>query len=125
MDWIIPLLVIDRVPRSQRAAIAEQLLPVALPGPSSQRLVVAAIAAEQQAKRQAVVERNMVREAVTAANIKDADELATRCPELFQAFTRLPPDAQAEIFPVEDSTAKLPVAKPTTAKPTPGRPTAT
>ena len=32
MDWIIPLLMIEQVPRSQRAAVAEQLLPAALPG---------------------------------------------------------------------------------------------
>lgn len=115
MDWIIPLLVIDRVPRSQRAAIAEQLLPVALPGPSSQRLAVAAITAEQQARRQTLVERNMVEEAVKAAEIPNASELAKRCPELHRAFTRLPPDLQAQIF---DSNA----GKPALAKATAGKP---
>jgi hypothetical protein len=112
MDWIIPLLVIDKVPRSQRAAVAEQLLPVALPGSSSQRLAIAAITAEQQVKRQTLVERNMVEEAVKAAAIPNADELAKRCPEIHRAFTRLPPELQAQIF---DSNA----GKTTGLKPTP------
>jgi hypothetical protein len=123
MDWIIPLLVIDGVPRLQRAAIAEQLLTVALPGPSSQRLAVAAIAAEQQAKRQIVVERNMVQEAVRAAHIRDPQMLEQECPELSRAFTALPPDVQAEI--IFDTTAKPAAAKPALARSTSEKPTAT
>jgi hypothetical protein len=98
MDWIIPLLMIEQVPRSQRAAVAEQLLPAALPGSSSQRLAIAAITAEQQIKRQTGIERNMISEAVKAAAIPTADELAKRCPEIHRAFTRLPPELQANIF---------------------------
>lgn len=97
MDWIIPLLVIDKVPRSQRAAVAEQLLPVALPGPSSQRLAFAAINAEQQARRQVAVDRGLVEEAVRAMNIADAAELA-KLPEHHRAFNRLPPEVQAQVF---------------------------
>ena len=96
MDWIIPLLMIEQVPRSQRAAVAEQLLPAALPGSSSQRLAIAAITAEQQIKRQTGIERNMISEAVKAAAIPTADELAKRCPEIYKAFTRLPPELQAK-----------------------------
>jgi len=114
MDWIIPLLVIDKVPRSQRAAVAEQLLPVALPGSSSQRLAVAAITAEQNVKRQTLVERNMVDEAVRAAEISTAAELARQCPEIHRAFTRLPPELQAQIF---DSNAGRTGHKPAAAKP--------
>jgi hypothetical protein len=110
MDWIIPLLVIDQASRSQRAAIAEQLLPLALPGPSSQRLAMAAMAAEQQAKRQALADRNMVQEAVSASHIEDAADLANKCPELYRAFTRLTPEVQAEIFPAKDWTAKTAAA---------------
>lgn len=121
MDWIIPLLVIDKVPRSQRAAVAEQLLPAALPGSSSQRLAVAAITAEQQVKRQIGIERNMISEAVKAAGIQSADELAKRCPEIHRAFTRLPPELQANIFePVGAETGLKPAAKPRLAHP-PGR----
>jgi hypothetical protein len=98
MDWIIPLLMIEQVPRSQRAAVAEQLLPVALPGSSSQRLAFAAITAEQQVKRQIGIDRSMISEAVKAAAIPTADELAKRCPEIHRAFTRLPPELQANIF---------------------------
>ena len=39
----------------------------------------------------------MISEAVKAANIPSADELARRCPEIYKAFTRLPPDLQAQI----------------------------
>ena len=98
MDWIIPLLMIEQVPRSQRAAVAEQLLPAALPGSSSQRLAIAAITAEQQVKRQIGIDRNMISEAVKAAAIPSADELAKRCPEIHRAFTRLPPELQAQII---------------------------
>lgn len=114
MDWIIPLLVIDKVPRSQRAAVAEQLLPVALPGSSSQRLAVAAITAEQQVKRQTTAERNMVEEAVKAAGIESATELASSCPELHRAFTRLPPELQAQIF--DSNSGKTGVSKATHSK---------
>lgn len=122
MDWIIPLLVIDKVPRSQRAAVAEQLLPAALPGSSSQRLAVAAITAEQQVKRQTGIERNMVSEAVKAAGIPNAEELAKRCPEIHRAFTRLPPDLQAGIFePAGAETGLKPAGKPRLAHPPGGR----
>lgn len=115
MDWIIPLLVIDKVPRSQRAAVAEQLLPVALPGSSSQRLAVAAITAEQNVKRQIAIERNMVEEAVKAAEIPNAAELAKQCPEIHRAFTRLPPDLQAQIF--DNNAGKPGLAKTAHGKP--------
>lgn len=122
MDWIIPLLMIEQVPRSQRAAVAEQLLPVALPGSSSQRLAVAAITAEQQVKRQIGIDRNMIGEAVKAAGIASADELAKRCPEIHRTFTRLPPDLQAQIFePSGAETGVKPTGKPRLAHPPGGR----
>lgn len=99
MDWIILLLMLDRVPRGQRATFTEQLLPAILPGPAAQRLAVAAIAAEQQGRRQTVVEKNIVVEAVTLGGLKDAATLEKACPEIHRAFTRLPPDEQAGIFP--------------------------
>ena len=122
MDWIIPLLMIEQVPRSQRAAVAEQLLPAALPGSSSQRLAIAAITAEQQIKRQTGIERNMISEAVKAAAIPTADELAKRCPEIYKAFTRLPPELQANIFePIGSETGSKPAHKPRLAHPPGGR----
>jgi hypothetical protein len=127
MDWIIPLLVIDKIPRSQRAAVAEQLFPAALPGSSSQRLAVAAITAEQQVKRQIRIERTIVEEAVREAAIPSAAELARRCPEIHRAFTRLPPEQQSQIFEstaasVESTAAKTglkPASKPRLAHPRP------
>src|SRR5262245_66532884 len=97
MDWIIPLLMIEQVPRSQRAAVAEQLLPAALPGPSSQRLAFAAITAEQQVKRQIGIDRSMISEAVKAAAILSAEEMGKRCPEIHMAINRMPPDLQDPI----------------------------
>lgn len=114
-NLIIPLMVISKLQPSQRAAVAEQLLPVALPGPSSQRLAVAAITAEQQVKRQTLVERNMVEEAVNAAHIPNAEALASSCPELHRAFTRLPPDLQTQIF--SSNAGKSGPTKATPAKP--------
>lgn len=123
MDWIIPLLMIEQVPRSQRAAVAEQLLPAALPGSSSQRLAIAAVTAEQQVKRQIGIDRNMISEAVKAAAIPSADELAKRCPEIHRAFTRLPPDLQAQIVfePVGPETGLKAAHKPRLAHPPGGR----
>ena len=123
MDWIIPLLMIEQVPRSQRAAVAQQLLPAALPGPSSQRLAIAAITAEQQVKRQIGIDRNMISEAVKAAAIPTADELAKRCPEIHRAFTRLPPELQAQIVfePTGQEHGLKPAPKPRLAHPPGGR----
>lgn len=119
MDWIIPLLMIEQVPRSQRAAVAEQLLPAALPGSSSQRLAIAAITAEQQVQRQIGIDRNMISEAVKAAAIPSADELAKRCPEIHRAFTRLPPELQAQIVfePTGQEHGLKPAPKPRLAHP--------
>ena len=113
MDWIIPLLMIEQVPRSQRAAVAEQLLPAALPGSSSQRLAIAAITAEQQVNRQIGIDRNMISEAVKAAAIPSADELAKRCPEIHKAFTRLPPELQAKSS--SSQSARKPDRRPRTS----------
>lgn len=105
MDWLIPLLVIDKLPRSQRAAVAEQLLPVALPGSSSQRLAIAAITAEQQIRRENLADKSLVQEVVDNANVKDAQDLARAFPQVNRAFTRLPPALQAQIVFKSESPA--------------------
>jgi hypothetical protein len=90
--------------RSRRAAIAEQILPLALPGPASQRLAVALINADRSTRRQAIAEQRMVEEAVTASGgrLAKPDDLLP-FPTLHQAFGRLPADVQATIFkPRED-----------------------
>jgi len=98
MDWLLPFFVIANVPRASRAALAEQILPVALPGPASQRLALAAISAERQLKRQAAAEQHLVEEAITAGGLKKATDLAA-FPALDAAFKRLPPGVQAALFP--------------------------
>jgi hypothetical protein len=90
--------------RSRRAEIAEQILPLALPGPASQRLVVALINADRSTRRQAIAEQRMVEEAVTASGgrLTKPDDLLP-FPTLHQAFSRLPADVEAAIFkPRED-----------------------
>ena len=97
MDWLLPLFVISRVPKPSRAALAEQLLPIALPGPSSQRLALAAIGAERQLKRQALTEQRLVEEAIKAGKFTSAADLAS-FPALELAFKRLPKPVQTVIF---------------------------
>jgi len=99
MDWLLPMFVISRVPKPSRAALAEQLLPMALPGPSSQRLALAAIGAERQLKRQALTEQRLVEDAIRAAKFTAAAQLAP-FPALDGAFKRLPVAVQSAIFPI-------------------------
>jgi hypothetical protein len=90
--------------RPRQAAIAEQILPLALPGPAAQRLAVALINADRSTRRQAIAEQRMVEEAVTASGgrLTKPDDLLP-FPTLHQAFSRLPADVQAAIFkPRED-----------------------
>jgi hypothetical protein len=97
MDWLLPLFVISRVPKPSRAALAEQLLPIALPGPSSQRLALAAIGAERQLKRQALTEQRLVEEAIKAGKFTSPADLVS-FPALELAFKRLPVPVQTVIF---------------------------
>ncbi len=97
MDWLIPLLVISRLPRQRRAEVTEQLLPLALPGPASNRLAFAALAADRQVRRQAQVETQVVKEAVSAAGFTQASDLAP-FPGLNAAFNRLDAVTQADVF---------------------------
>jgi hypothetical protein len=96
MEWLIPALVITSAPRSQRAALTEQLIPVALSGPSSVRLTVAAINAERQLARQANADEQVMRDAVRAG--VTADTLAT-FPALQNLFNGLSDEVKATIFP--------------------------
>jgi hypothetical protein len=102
MDWLLFFMVIRDVPKASRAALVEQLLPMALPGPS-QRLAFAAIGAEQQFKRQARTEQELVVEAIAAADFQTADAL-NEFPALLAAFKRLPVAVQSTIFPPTDPT---------------------
>ena len=111
-DLVVPIFLIARAEGPRRAAMAEQILPLALPGPASQRLAVAAISADRSTRRQAVAEQHMVEEAVRASAgdaITAPDELRP-FPALFQAFSRLPADVQAAIFPPLNNPKKGSVA---------------
>src|SRR5262249_41882453 len=98
MEWLVPAFVIANAPRAQRAALAEQLIPIALPGPNSLRLTFAAINAEQQLTRQAIADEQVMRDAVRAGKFNSADELAG-FPALQSLFNGLSEDVKATIFP--------------------------
>lgn len=91
-------LLFSRLPKTQRRRVAEQLVPLALPGPPRQKLVLATIAAEREVRREAEVERRLVEDAIKAGSIKDAAALA-KFPALHAAYNRLPAGVQAGLFP--------------------------
>lgn len=97
MEWLLPMIVMSGVPKARRAALVEQLLPMALPGPRAQTLALAAMSAEQQMKRQAQAEQQLLEAAIEAGGIKTTEELE-KFPVLYAAFTRLPAATQTAIF---------------------------
>lgn len=107
MDWLLPLLVIEGVPKASRAALVEQLLPVALPGPSSQRFALVAIGAERQLKRQALNEQRLVEEVIKIGKFTEPKQFET-FPALTLAFKRLPVAVQSAVF-----STVTPIATPT------------
>jgi hypothetical protein len=98
MDVLATVVLFAVVKKQNRARLAEQLLPVALPGSTSQRLAIAAITAEQQLERQARTEQSIVEDAISAAHFENVDALA-EFPALQAAFRRLPAARQAVLFP--------------------------
>jgi hypothetical protein len=108
MDDLVPIFLIARAEEPRRTAMAKQILPLALPGPKSQVLAVAAISADRSTRLQALADQHMVEEAVKASAgeaITEPDELRP-FPTLFQAFSRLPADVQAAIFPPRNDSKK-------------------
>lgn len=105
MDWLLPMLVIADVPRSQRAAIIEQLLPMTLPLPSAALFAVTAMNAERQLAQHLGIERQMLEEAVKAAGFKSASDLDAH-PALKEAFERQPAEVQTALFRRSPSPAK-------------------
>lgn len=98
MDWILPMILIADKSKTDRSALMEQILPAAIPGPSSQRLALAVIGAKRQLERQARSEQQLLKEAVLAAQFDQPDQL-DNFPGLQAAFRRLPLADQAAIFP--------------------------
>jgi hypothetical protein len=109
---LFALFFLDRLSGPQRRSVFNQILPSMIPGPSSQRLVFATITAEQQVKRAALEDRNVIEEVVKETEVQDAVELQARFPKLHARFTALTPELQAQIFPrppepgAEDGAAK-------------------
>jgi hypothetical protein len=98
MDVLATVVLFTVVKKQHRARLAEQLLPVALPGSTSQRLAIAAITAEQQLERQALTEQGIVEDAINAASFENLEALEA-FPALQAAFRRLPAARQAVLFP--------------------------
>lgn len=132
MNWLIfPLLLLKNRSEEERKKVFAQLVPLALPVPQATRLAFATIELDREARRQAVVEQNLVTEAVKAANITSADAL-TAFPALNAAFNKLPASVKSGIFnpavvgPAGDREVVLsPTADSGTPAPAParGRPT--
>lgn len=97
MSWIIPLLLLKDRPKEERSKVMAHLLPFVLPLPQTAKLAVATIELDREARRQAVIEQNLVTEAVKAANITSADALA-EFPALSKAFNKLPANVKSGIF---------------------------
>jgi hypothetical protein len=83
------------LPKDQREKALHRVLPTLVP-PQAQ-LAFAVITAEQDVKREAAVEQQLVTEAVHAAKFKKAEEL-TPFPTLNSAFQKLPASVQSDIF---------------------------
>lgn len=83
------------LPKDQREKALHRVLPALVP-PHVQ-LPLAVLAAEQDVKREAAIERQLVTEAVHAARFKKAEELAP-FPTLNSAFQKLPASVQSDIF---------------------------
>jgi hypothetical protein len=93
---------IRNVDKARRAEFAERLLPMALPGPSSQRFAFAAISVEGQIRRQALTEQRLVDDAIKAGakNIKspaDFDTFFANAPAVDAAFKRQPVAVQTAL----------------------------
>lgn len=105
MEWLLPMFLIATAPKPRRAALAEQILLAGIPGPPAQRLAIAAIGADQQIKRQALAEEQLLAEAVKALKLKSPDDLvAEKYPTLRAAFNRLPVARQKLVFPMATTT---------------------
>jgi hypothetical protein len=100
MDFasLLPILVMSGMPKTMRPALAEQLLPMTLPGPRSQQLAFAAITVDRQLKRQALNEQRLVEDAIKAGAFKKVAEL-DKFPALAAAFKRLPAAVQSALLP--------------------------
>lgn len=90
-------LLLSRLPKAQRARVAEQLLPFAFPAAPAQRMMIAAFTAERQVQRQAQTEQRLVEEAIKAGGFTAPADLST-FPALNVAFNNLPPAIQAGLF---------------------------
>lgn len=99
MEWLLPMFVIATAPKPRRAALAEQILLAGIPGPPAQRLAIAAIGADQQVRRQALAEEQMLAEAVTALKLTKPDDL-DKLPTFKAAYNRLPAARQKLVFPI-------------------------
>lgn len=106
MNPLIPFLLLSGRSRSERDASLVHLLPAALPVAGDQRLLFAALTADQQARREARTERRLVEEVVTAfvkaGQVSKPEDLA-QFPALQGAFNRLPASAQGQLFPSDAS----------------------
>lgn len=106
MNPLIPFLLLTGRTKAERAASLAHLLPAVMPVGGDQRFMLAALTADQQARREARTERRLVEEVVTAfvkaGQVSKPEDLA-QFPALQGAFNRLPASAQGQLFPSDAS----------------------
>lgn len=93
---LLPLILLASADKPNQKALFTQILPAMIPGEQS-RLLFATVSAKKQIAIQAATEGNLVKEAITAGNLKKAD--LDRFPALYAAFQRLPASVQSTLFP--------------------------
>ena len=97
MSWLILPLILRRLPKHQRKEVTELLLPNILATAPEQRLLLSAVTAERQARRTALREQELVKEAVAAAKFKKESDLKPFS-ALSLAFANLPAADKGVIF---------------------------
>ena len=94
---ILPLVLLG-LKRQQRADFLERIVPAMMPASGSQQLTLTALMVDQQVRRDARVDEQLIGEAVQAAGFTKAEDLAP-FPTLQRKFDGLSDTAKAKVFP--------------------------
>ena len=93
---LLPMILLAATDKPNQKALFRQILPAIIPGPPSQRLVLATISAKQQIKSEAEIEQSLVKAAIDAGELEPAD--LVNFPALDAAFKRVPASIQPTLF---------------------------
>lgn len=98
MSWYLIPLLFSGLKKDERDYITSAILPHAIPGSSTTKIAFAAMAAKDQARKQAAAEEKIVEEAFKVANITSPANLGANFPALSAAFNKLPAANQKRIL---------------------------